>query len=330
MKKIRINGKSISGSSKTFIVAEIGLNHNNDLNLAKKIVQSAKKSGADAVKFQVYDTDLFINKKKAKEQFKILKQYELSYETITKIKQYCDKIEIVFFASPFDLKSARFLYDLNIPVIKIASSELSNSALIKYVSRFKKPLFISTGLHTFPEIKQIINNIEMVNQNLVVFHCVSDYPLKYEDANLNMIQFFKEQFHHYIGFSDHSRGYLLDVLAVSLGVKVIEKHFTIDQTLPGPDQKLSLNPEEFRILVQQIRLTERTLGHKKKRLTHHEKKIKRFALKGLYAAENIKKGEKFSIDNINIQRPLLNKKAQDIFSILNKKAGKAYKKGEPI
>ncbi len=330
MKKIKIKNFCISDNSKTFIVAEIGINHNRDINLAKKMIIKAKQCGADAVKFQVYNTDLFINKRYAKKQYQLFKKYEFSFDVFKKIKEFCDKNKIIFFASPFDIKSAEFLFNLKVPVLKIASGELSNISFVKLLAGYKLPLFISTGLHDFNEIKKVIKEIEVINNKIVIFYCISEYPLINENANLNVLKLYSEYFNHFIGFSDHSEGWFLDVMAVCLGVKVIEKHFTLDKKLPGPDHKISLDPADFHDMVLKIRLSEKTLGKKIKSITKMESRIRAGSIKGIYAGNNIKKGEKFSLKNLALQRPINRFNADKIFTIINKKAKKKYSMLDPI
>ena len=324
MKKIKINNFYLTENSKTFIMAEIGLNHNGDIELAKKLIKKAKECGADAVKFQIYNTDLFINRKYAPGQYDLLKKYEISFDKFKLIKSFCDKNGIIFFASPFDIESANFLLKLKVPIIKIASSELSNKYFLNHVARFQIPLFLSTGLHDFHEIKTTIKEIEKVNKRIVVLYCVSEYPLRYEDANLNVLKLYKESFNHLVGFSDHSEEWLLDVIAVGMGAKVIEKHFTLDKNLPGPDHKIALNPDDFRTMTQNIRKAENSLGIKEKRKTQSEKKIRPNALKGVYARKSINKGDVLSVDNVIMQRPLKGIPAGKFRFLLGKKATKNY------
>ena len=330
MKNIRISGYTLNKNADIFLVAEIGLNHNADINLAKQSIIKAKQCGADAVKFQVYDTDLFINKKYDSKAYQLMKRYELSRDNFNRIKKFCDKRGIIFFASPFDLKSLQFLLHLKVPVIKIASGEFSNVQILKAAAESKVPLFLSTGLHDFKEVNKTVKWIEKINQDLVIFHCVSDYPLKSENANMNVITQYKNEFDHFIGFSDHSEGWMLDVMALSLGVKVIEKHFTLDKQLQGPDHRISLDPAGFTKFAEKVRSGEKALGEYFRKITENEEKIRAYAFKGIYASRNIKKSEKFSIDNIILQRPVSRINSKEIFKILGKRARKEYSKFETI
>lgn len=328
--EIRISDRVISSDSAVFVVAEIGLNHNGDFNLAKKLILKAKECGADAVKFQTYKTENFVHPFYAKEQYEILKKYELSYEEVKKLKEFADKIGIIFFSSPFDFESVDFLYRINVPAFKIASSELSNILFVKYIASKKLPLLISTGLHNYSEIKKIINEINKINNKIVLLHCISEYPLKPEKANLNSIIFLKEKFKFQVGFSDHSEGYILSLAAVALGAKVIEKHFTLDKNLEGPDHKISLQPNEMEEMIKNIRLIENSLGKKTKNITEDELKIRRFALKGIYAASEIEKGEIIKLEKLKFLRPVIKTPALLINKILNKKSKRKIRESEPV
>ncbi len=354
MKRIRISNFFLTEKSKTFIVAEVGLNHNGKIELAKEIIREAKKCNATAVKFQAYKTGLFINKKYAPDQYKLLKKYELSYDDLKTLKEFSDKNDIIFFASCFDTESADFLFKLKIPIIKIASGELSNAPLLNRIAHFQIPLFISTGLHDLREIKKTIARVEKINNKIVIMHCVSEYPLKYENANLNVIKLYHEIFNYLIGLSDHSGGdhsggdRLLSTFAAISGVKVIEKHFTLDNNLPGPDHGLAMNPLDFKAMVGHIRLIEKSpdeqkkaieqniklykisSGKKRKVLTEIEKKIRPHALKGIYARRDIMKGEFLSEDNLIIQRPFKGLKPVEFITLEGKRAQKKYKKYEII
>ena len=328
MNKIKIKEKVISEESKVFIVAEIGINHEGSIKKAKKLIKKAKESGANAVKFQTYITDLFIHKKFAPEQYKLLKKYELSFNDFYELKKFADSLNIIFFSSPFDIKSAKFLIEeLKIPIIKIASSELTDLPLIEYVSKKKVPLFISTGLHYENEIKKVISEIKKINKKLVLIHCISNYPLQIKDANLLTIPYFKEKFNIIPGFSDHSKDTFLDIIAVSLGAKVIEKHFTLNDKKEGADHRISLTPSQFKKLVKDIRDTEEALGEYKKIISKDEKKIRKMALKGIYAKKDILKGKIIKKEDIITLRPVKNLYASEYKKIIGKKSKKNIKKG---
>jgi N-acetylneuraminate synthase/N,N'-diacetyllegionaminate synthase len=328
--QVKIDKKIISENSPVFIVAEIGLNHNGRLDIAKELIYQASICGVDAVKFQTYKTENFINKKYAKEQYEILKKYELSFDDFVQLKEFAEKNGLIFFSSPFDFESADFLFKIKVPVYKVASSELSNIYFLKYLALKKLPIFISTGLHTFCEIKNCFDVIYKINKKIVLLYCASEYPLKIENANLNSIKFLKEKFKVPVGFSDHSEGNLLSIAAVCLGAKVIEKHFTLDKSFEGPDHKISLSPVEMKSLVEEIRKLEKTFGKYEKLISKSEKDIKKFALKGIYAKKDIPAGIKIGLEDILLQRPCLGIPASDLEKFLGKKIKRPVKSGEPI
>ncbi len=304
MNKIVINNRIINQNSPVFIIAEIGINHNGNFETAKKMILEAKKAGADAVKFQTYKTELFVNKKYAPKQFEILKKYELNFDEFYKLKKFSDENNITFISSPFDMESLKFLIDIKISAIKIASSELSDIPLIKTAAKSKLPMIISTGLHYIKEIDYVINKIRKYNKKLILLHCVSDYPLSVENANLNSIKFLSDRYNLFTGFSDHSQDEFLDIIAVSLGAKVIEKHFTLNKRLKGGDNAISIDIKDFKLHVEKIRAAERALGKNNKTISKNEKKIRKFALKGIYTITGLKKNKFEKSDKLITQRPL--------------------------
>ncbi|MDD5067640.1 MAG: N-acetylneuraminate synthase family protein [bacterium] len=330
MRSIKIGNRVVSEASRTFLVAEIGLNHNGNISLAKRMIREARRAGADAVKFQVYRTDSFIHPVRAREQFCLLKKYELPFEAVKDLKRFADREGVIFFASAFDFESVDLLYRLKAPVMKVASGEMSNLAFVRYIAGKEWPLFISTGLHDLSEIERTVREVEKVNKALVLFYCLSEYPLVYEHAGLNGITLFRERFRHLTGFSDHSDGDLLDIMAVCLGARVIEKHFTLDRKGPGPDHSISLDVRQFKDLARHIRITELILGQKEKRLTGREKAIRKNARKGIYAARAIRKGEKITWSKIKLLRPEAAAPASEISRFLNKKARRSFSVNEPL
>lgn len=328
--RIKIGNRTISENSSVFIIAEIGINHNGSVTIAKELINYAKKYGADAVKFQTYKTELFINKKYAPDQYELLKKYELSFEDFAKLKEFADKRGIIFLSTPFDFESVDFLIKLKVPAIKIASSELTNIYFLKYIARKRLPLIISTGMSSYKEIKKMYKIISNINKKLILLYCVSEYPLIPENANMRAITFLQKRFKTIIGFSDHSEGFLLDIIATALGAKVIEKHFTLDRNMEGPDHRFSLTPSEMKEMIRNVRLTEISLGNETRNITKNEQKIKRFALKGIYAKEDILPGERLTLNKILLQRPLKDISASELEKILGKKLIKKIKKNRYI
>ena len=330
---------------KTFIIAEAGVNHNGSLKIAKKLVNAAKKCGADYIKFQTFNpksmttpqSNIAPYQKKIKlgetKQIRMLQKLSLSNDDFSKLYLHCKKKKIKFLSSPFDLESIKFLKDkIKMDYYKIPSGEITNYPYLKYLGKLNKKILLSTGMAELSEInfaiKTLIKNGTKRN-NITVLHCISDYPTKIENVNLNFINTLKKISKN-VGFSDHTLGTQSAVLAVALKVNIIEKHFTLNKKMKGPDHSMSLNVNEFKNFVKNIRDTELILGKDKKILTKGEKILKKFARKSLIAKTNIKKNEKFSELNLTTKRPGDGKSPILWDSILGKKAKKNYKKDEKI
>lgn len=298
----------------TFIIAEAGVNHNGSVRMAKKMIASAQKFGADAVKFQTYKTEDLITKdaKKAEyqiknseegSQFEMLKKLELSPEEFIEINQFASEKEITLLSSPFDIQSVDLLDEIGMPLFKIASGEITNLPLLKRIAKKEKPIILSTGMANLCEIEEAVKLIDKYNKELILMHCVTSYPSKSEDTNLNFIKTLRNTFKKPTGFSDHSPGIEMPIAAVALGSCVIEKHFTLDKTLPGPDHKASLEPHEFSSMVRSIRNVEKGLGNGIKQLTVDEINIKKLVRKSLVAKKDIPEGTTISEDMLTIKRP---------------------------
>lgn len=259
---------TISRSSKPFLVAEIGLNHNNNEEIGKRTIEAAKKSGAQAVKFQSYITEEFIDSGNhdVKFLFDIFKEYELSETMHRKFQKTAEELGMVFFSTPLCDSAVDLLESLHVPLYKVASGDIVNYSLIKKIISTKKPIFISSGaadLHEVTRTMQLLNDEH--EKNVCLMHCVSLYPTPIEKLNLRTISIFKELYECPVGFSDHSAGSIASVIAVSLGATVIEKHFTLDKALPGPDHTISVNPNEMLTLSKEIYETYLALGEKVKK-----------------------------------------------------------------
>ena len=303
-------------TSKVFIIAEAGVNHNGDIRLAYKLVDAAKEAGADAVKFQTFKAENVVSKiaEKAEyqrettnfkeSQYQMIKKLELSFEDFVKIKDYCDKKGIIFLSTPFDYESVDFLENL-VPLYKIGSGEITNLPFLEYIAKKGKPIILSTGMSTFGEVEEAIKTIINLNSSLllVLLHCVSNYPAKYEDVNLKAMLTLKEAFKLPVGYSDHTLGIEIAIAAVALGAKVIEKHFTLDRGLPGPDHKASLEPDELKKMVKAIRNVEKALGSGIKKPAQSELKVMKVARRSLVAARDIRAGEVVKESDILIKRP---------------------------
>jgi len=317
-------------TSKVFIIAEAGVNHNGDFALACRLVDAAVQTGADAVKFQTFKAKNVVSKiaekaeyqkkttDEAESQFEMIKKLELSFEDFVKIKDYCDKKGIIFLSTSFDYESVDFLENL-VPLYKIGSGEIINLPFLEHIAKKGKPIILSTGMSTLGEVEEAVKTIINVNPSffntshislftshvspLILLHCVSNYPAKYEDVNLKAMLTLKEAFKLPVGYSDHTLGIEVAVAATALGAKVIEKHFTLDRGLPGPDHKASLEPDELKAMVKAIRNIEKALGDGVKRPTQSELKVMKVARRSLVAARDIRAEEVVRESDIVTKRP---------------------------
>lgn len=327
--KIKIDGKEIGENHPTYFIAEGGLNHNGDIKIAKKLIEKAFESGADAIKFQTYKTENFLTTKS--QYYDFFKNVELSIEEFGEIKDHAKNIGITFFSAPFDIESALGLKKLGVLCFKIASSDLTNIPLLREVAKMKLPMMISTGLATITEIEQAVNVCNKENNSeLILLHCIADYPTKPEDANLLAINTMKQKFEFPIGYSDNGESTLVDIVAVSLGAKVIEKHFTLDKKMNGPDHFFSIDPSTLKKLISEIRLIEQILGDGEKTPRLSEINNIKFIRKCITTSLNIEKGEIFSKENLSIKRPAYGLEPSKFEKILGKKASKNIPKDSPI
>lgn len=308
--------KKIIDSKAVFVIAEAGVNHNGRLHLAKQLVDAAKKSGCDAVKFQIFKAEDVVSQEallagyqknkenKAKNQFQLIKKLELSYDDFRELKQYCHKRRIIFMATPFDRDSADFLDQLGIGVFKISSGEVTNIPFLEYIARKKKMIILSTGMSYLNEVKRAVKVILGTgNKHLILLHCVTEYPAPFNEINLQVLNTLKKSFHLPVGYSDHTLGTEIPIAAVALGAKVIEKHLTLDRDLPGPDHQSSLEPDEFKQMVRAIRHVEQAMGDGVKKPTQSEMKNLVVVRRSLVAARYIHQGEKINLEDIAIKRP---------------------------
>ena len=289
---------------KVYIIAEAGDNHNGDFNTALKLVDVAKRAGADCVKFQTFVTEEIISKYaemaeyqkkntgKEESQFEMVKRLELSFDEFRKIKEYCDRVGIQFLSTPFDLKSVDFLNELGVPFFKIPSGEITNYPYLIKIAHTGKPVVMSTGMCEPDEILAAINVLEKNGSGeITLLHCNTEYPTPLKDVNLYAMRTMKKMFGKKVGYSDHTKGIEVPVAAVALGACVIEKHFTLDKNMPGPDHKASLEPDELGRMVKNIRNIEIALGDGVKRVSESERKNIAIARKSIVARRNIQEGE---------------------------------------
>jgi len=326
-----------------FIIAEAGDNHNGDYNLALKLIDVAKSSGADAVKFQTFKTEKIISKYANKaeyqksttgsdeNQFDMVKKLELSFKQFKNIKKYCDQKNILFLSTPFDLDSVEFLDSLDIPLWKIPSGEITNIPYLIKIAKTGKPIIMSTGMCYMEEIKYAV---EILKNNgagkITLLHCNTEYPTPYEDVNLNAMIAIKKDFGFDVGYSDHTLGIEIPIAAVAMGAKVIEKHFTLDKNLEGPDHQASLEPEELSAMVRSIRNIEVAMGDGVKKPSKSEAKNIDIARKSIVANRDIKKGEILTEDNLAIKRPGNGISPIKWYEIIGKKATRDFKEDELI
>lgn len=304
---------------KTFTIAEIGSNHNQSLDLAKEMIIAAKESGADAVKFQSINiNELYYNpSQKIKD---LHAKIDLSEQWHYELKEFCDKYNIIFHSSPTYLKAIDILEEAGVELYKLASAQIGTfPQLVEAVIKLKKPTLISTGIVSYSEIEQVIKLFAKYNHdNFAIFHCNSLYPTPYEKANLHLIEVYKNMFHKTIGYSDHTQGIYASLAAVSLGAKVIERHFTIDKKLPIPDAPISILPHEFRDMVNGIRAIEQTLQTRSRiELEADEKKFKESILYRLVLKHDKKENEYFTIDDFEFKRHHVGIDCRNMQTVLN-------------
>lgn len=297
------------------IIAEAGVNHNGDLETALKLCDAAKESGANVVKFQTWQTELLLTKEvkqaeyqvdntgKSQSQFEMLKELELSYDDFKVIKKHCDDIGIIFASTADEKDSLDFLISIGIPFIKIGSGEICNIPYLRYMGSKKMPIILSTGMSTLDDVRISIEALkEGGAEDITLLHCTTSYPCPLEDVNLKAMNTLREEFGLKVGYSDHTKGVSVSIAAVALGAKVIEKHFTLDKNMEGPDHLASTEPEEFAYMVKCIRDIEKSLGTGKKEPTQAEREISQVVTKRIVAAKDISAGDILSDDNICVKR----------------------------
>lgn len=348
-----------------YVIAEVGVNHNGDLKLAKKLIIAAKKSGANAVKFQNFSAEKLATKnskkalyqkkytKKNESQYQMLKKLELRIENYYDLKKLCKKVNIEFISSVFDEESIDFLSTkLKIKYIKVPSGEITNYPLLRKLQKIKNKIILSTGMATLKEIVNALNIIgrkkifKLINeknviiekkrlykklkQKVYILHCVTDYPVENKYANLSAIENLRENLKLNIGYSDHTLGILAPLIAASKGAKIIEKHFTLNRNMSGPDHKASLEPNEFKKMVKNLRICEVMNGGGQKKIQKCELKNINIARKSIVAKKFIKKNEKFSYLNLTTKRPGNGLCPMKITNLINKKAKRNFKPDELI
>jgi len=303
---------------KTIIIAEAGVNHNGSVQLAKKLIDVASIAGADYVKFQTFNAEKLTSGRAKKAEYQMtntdnfesqqemLKKLELSIENHYELIDYCNNKNIKFLSTAFDLESISFLSTIDLDFWKIPSGEITNYPYLKTIAQTHKSVVLSSGMSTIEDIQNAINILVKYGTNkddITVLHCNTEYPTPFEDVNLRAMQTIAERFKVKIGYSDHTTGIEVPIAAVALGATVIEKHFTLDRNMEGPDHKASLEPDELKAMVSAIRNVEKAMGSKDKTVTESERKNMEIARKSIVAFTDIKKGDVFTENNITVKRP---------------------------
>ncbi|MCK0115070.1 N-acetylneuraminate synthase family protein [Gelidibacter sp. F63206] len=319
--KIKINSsKEIFNYSEPYIIAEIGANHNGDMDLAKRIIDSAKECGADAVKFQSWTPSSLVSKSEydknqsyddgdgGKKHFGSLKEmvekYALTEDQHFELKDYCKTIGIDFCSSPFSKNEVDLLIKLDVPFLKIASMDINNLELLKHMAKYQKPIILSTGMSTISEIERAVKTIENEgNTQIIILHCISIYPPKNEDIHLNNIKMLQQTFNYPIGFSDHTIGTSIPLAAVALGACVIEKHFTLDKDMPGWDHQISADPREMKEIVRESKNIQQSLGSFTRIVSADEESKKLKFRRSIVAGKKLRKGDTIKLEDLEVKRP---------------------------
>ena len=305
--------------SKVLIIAEAGVNHNGSMQIAKQLVDKAVEAGVDIIKFQTFKSEKLVSKaakqaeyqqrnigKEDEGQLAMLKKLELSVENHQELIQYCQERNIRFWSTAFDMESIDFLHSLNLGLWKIPSGEITNYPYLKKIASFHEPIILSTGMCELSDIEAALNVLieeGVKKEQITVLHCNTEYPTPYQDVNLKAMLEIGEKFGVKIGYSDHTKGIEVPIAAVALGATVIEKHFTLDKNMEGPDHKASLEPDELKAMVSAIRNIEQALGTGHKEISTSERKNIEIARKSIVAASPIKKGEMLTEENLTVKRP---------------------------
>ena len=316
VKTVEIAGRTIGPGLPCFVIAEAGVNHNGDIRRARLMVEAAIEAGVDAIKFQTFKAEQLAaatapkanyqlqTTGSAESQLEMLKRLELSYETEMDLFQYCKQRGILVLSSPFDEESVDFLGRLGIAAFKIPSGEITNLPFLERASGYGIPMILSTGMSNLKEVETAVRTIRHAGDPpLILLHCVSDYPARAADINLRAMHTMERTFHVPVGYSDHTMGIEVAIAAVALGACMIEKHFTLDRNLPGPDHRASLEPEELKALVKGVRAVESALGNGCKEPAPCELHTAAIARKSLVAAKGISAGTVITLDHVTAKRP---------------------------
>lgn len=372
MKRIRVGDFLIGEDEPCFIIAEAGVNHNGNTEIAKKMVDVAKAAGANAIKFQTWKTVEIVtpnvpkpkyqHTRNSESQYDLLKKLELKDKEFMEISEYAKSLGIIFLSTPEGLGCTDFIDTLGVPAFKIGSADLTNHPFLRYIAQKRKPLILSTGMATLDEVKDAVEIIKTEgNHDIILLHCTSNYPTSLENVNLRAMLTMETEFRMPIGYSDHTVGIGTSIIATLMGAKVIEKHFTLNRALPGPDHIASLEPQELAAMVKGIRCAEKRrnglnmlgkklrelsteitiepevlikikniLGHASKKPTQSEKEMIRLARKYIVAENDIAEGEVFTLKNLSIKRSGGGLDSKHLDKLIGRKAKSKIRKNEII
>jgi N,N'-diacetyllegionaminate synthase len=341
--KVKIGQRLIGDREPCFIIAEAGVNHNGDVRLAKKLIDAAQKAGADAVKFQTFkaETVVSVTAEKAgyqkettgadESQLDMLKRLELTESQFTELARYARQKGIMFLSTTYDLRSIDFIDELGVPAFKVASADIVHLPLLTHIARKGKPVILGTGMSTLEEIEYALQAMRKEGADeIILLHCVTAYPARIEDTNLRAMETLRKAFHVPVGLSDHTTGITVPIAAAALGACVIEKHFTLDKTLPGPDHRASLDPGELAEMVRSIRLVEKALGSGVKKPTPTEEENKKVMRRSLTARVAIPCGTVITADMIDIKRPGTSISPAELEKVIGRKASKSISQEEVL
>lgn len=326
-----------------FIIAEAGVNHNGKLDLALRLCDAAKRSGADAIKFQTWKTEKILTKNVSKaeyqlrnlstdnSQFEMLKDLELPYSEFEKIKKYCDQLGLRFLSTPDEEDSLEFLLKLGVDIIKIGSGDINNIPFLRKIGNTELPIILSTGMSSLADVERAIDILYgSGTQKITLLHCTTNYPCPMSEVNLRAMQTLSVAFKVAVGYSDHTMGLEVPIAAVAMGALIIEKHFTLDRTMQGPDHKASIEPDELREMVKAIRNVEKALGNGIKKPNESERRIEKVVKKRIVSTRHISEGEIFSGENIGVKRSEKGLPAELWDLVFGRRANCNYEEDEPI
>lgn len=336
----RIGGRPVGADAPCLIIAEAGVNHNGNMGLAMKLIDAAVDAGADVVKFQMFKTEETVtrmapmaayqeaNTGRSESQFDMIRRLELKIEDFVGLKARCEERNVIFMCSPFDIPSVDALVRMDVAAFKVASGEITNFPILRRIGAAGKPVVLSTGMSMLDEVKLGVDCLLSSCIDVALLHAVSLYPTPPEDVNLRAMATLRKTFGLVTGFSDHTLGITIPTAAVAMGAKIIEKHFTLDKTMEGPDHKASLDPEELKDLVRSVRMVEAALGSAEKRPTAAEEDTRRVARKSLVILRDRKAGDVLSEGDIGIKRPGTGLPPSELMRVLGKRLVRPVVAGE--